>query len=355
MVAPVGGFASALSAKLPCVLFATVVMSLVALVIFMYWHRGPKTYLPVLAWLASLTSMSITLRVLFEGQHFDFPRFTTACHFVATAIVAPIIMWAGGFSRTRIDRRTFLKGVCPAAFSLTISICLFNIGISRSSAHFYEMVASLTPMLTAAIAFMMGRKVPSVLWLPLVFSSLGLAVCVSGEFKFSWMALICLSLGCLARSTKSVLYQLLMSDGTSMAMLHPLELAFYTCCVCACFTIPWSLCTEGLRPLRSIGSFGTFAALMATVTNACVINLSSTYVVKEIGAVAGQLVGTIKGGVTCVGAFVLIGEDIQSQQVFGYLVVITGVIVYNRIEKDLARKDSEKAGLMAASPHRRSV
>merc|ERR1719161_3532851 len=91
--------------------------------------------------------------------------------------------------------------------------------------------------------------------------------------------------------------------------------------------------------------FGTFAAVMATCSAACILNFCSLFVMKEVGPVAQQLIGQMKGVLACVGGWAAFGEIITIQQMIGYSVVIGGIVWYNHVDLQIkaeARADMAK-------------
>ena len=210
------------------------------------------------------------------------------------------------------------------------------------------MIGHIMVLITTAIAMIMGKPTPMVLVSILVVVLMGQSLCWTGEVNFSMLGLILLLGSAVCRSTKGVLNQLLMSSDGSMQSLRPIELTFYNSLTCVCMMGPWAAVSEGAGPVHRLmaSEFDLFRALMVTVLTACVIQVSGASVIQSIGAVAAQLTGSIKGFLSVLGAWAALGEVIATKQWVGYLIVITSIATYNRVDSML--KESAAAKQKAA-------
>merc|ERR1719310_1570053 len=94
----------------------------------------------------------------------------------------------------------------------------------------------------------------------------------------------------------------------------------------------WSLATEGLVPYQKILGWGPFMAVLYTCIGASILNIAALFVLRELGPVAQQIVGQLKGVISIIGAVVLFGEQITRQQVIGYGVLVVGIYWYNKTD-----------------------
>lgn len=322
----------------PKVVYGISILSVLSLVIFVFWEHGIKTSAPVCIYVGALSTMTISLRNVFAVQGFNFPLFTTSCHFLGTALFAGSVLLFKSKSGevTVINKATFLIGVLPAAVCFALSLGLSNLGIAFTNAHFYEMVESTSFVCVACIAWIMGKAINALLWVPLCLAMLGMSMCWTGEAKFSLIGFIFLILASLLRSTKTMLNQLVMDKGNAnMQTLQPLELTFYNALTCFGIMVPAALLFEGLAPFTRILDIGNFTAVMITVLNALAINLSSVIVIHQIGGVAQSLTGNMKGPLSVIGAWATLGEVITVRQVVGYVIVLMCITAYNKLDRRL--------------------
>jgi hypothetical protein len=251
-------------------------------VVAVFWHRGPIVYVPIIIYIGALSTMTIALRNCFANQHFDFPRTVTSLHFASTCLVAGLWMQfrrvALGEKAAALKWRSFLYGIAPTAVAFAASLAFSNIGIATTNAHFYEMVETVTPLITAAFAVFMGKTFPVILLVPLCVCVLGMMMCWSGEVAFSHIGLVCLLIGAIGRAVKGVLNQIMLTGSDLLQQLHPVELVFYTSATCFVVMMPWAVYSESRRhPFEYITNPDTFFAVLFTVVNAIIINLSASY------------------------------------------------------------------------------
>merc|ERR1719335_117502 len=104
----------------------------------------------------------------------------------------------------------------------------------------------------------------------------------------------------------------------------------------------WSFYTEGTQPFYDFyANTGTQGAVLLTVINACILNTAALYVLQNLGPVAQQLAGQLKGVLSILGSVALFSEQVTVQQIFGFSIIITGVTWYNR--KDMWIKQQGQA------------
>merc|ERR1719379_534417 len=103
-----------------------------------------------------------------------------------------------------------------------------------------------------------------------------------------------------------------------MTQLDPIELTFWTATVCFAIMMVWSLAVEGLKPFVKVADLPTLLAVLITAAAATVLNIAALFVLKEVGPVAQQIVGNLKGVLACMAAVAAFGEQITAQQMIGY-------------------------------------
>merc|ERR1719387_1496799 len=91
----------------------------------------------------------------------------------------------------------------------------------------------------------------------------------------------------------------------------------------------WSLATEGLTPWKEILAWGPFTAVLYTCIGASILNIAALFVLRELGPVAQQIVGQLKGILAICGAVAMQGESVTMQQIIGYSILLVGIYWYN--------------------------
>lgn len=229
-------------------------------------------------------------------------------------------------------------GVLPVAVCTALSIGMANVGLLHCSAHFYEMFSSLSCLITAGVGLILGRSIQSELIMPLLAITGGLLVVSYGEIDISTFAVICVFLAMVFRATKAQLQSLLLSPASGMQQLAPLELVMWSSITSFLIMSGWSAFAESVAPFSMMQKDGVVIALVASTIPACSMNIASVLVLKELGPVTLQTVGTLKGPLACAGAVVVFGEVIEMRQMFGYGVLLSAAFWYNNVDAELKRK-----------------
>merc|ERR550514_2183661 len=108
----------------------------------------------------------------------------------------------------------------------------------------------------------------------------------------------------------------------------------------------WSIFTEGVEPYQQLAgqnAVGVIGAILVTCFNACILNVSNLFVIKDLGAVATQLCAQLKGILIVLGGMAVFGEQVTLIQGAGFLMELGGVFWYNKIDEALKKQKSMEA------------
>jgi len=72
--------------------YAGALVGVVALVIGIFINRGPMVVTGILAYLLSLSTMTLTVKSVFKQHQFNYPKFVTSTHFLSCGILCFGIM-----------------------------------------------------------------------------------------------------------------------------------------------------------------------------------------------------------------------------------------------------------------------
>jgi len=333
-------------ANRPKVMYSLAIVVVASLLTALYWSRGPVTICSILSYVGALSSMSVLIRNVYVNNNFKYPQFLTATHFIATAMVgASVLLYRNLTEGRKInvpDLDCWFKGLVPVAVSFVFSLGMANNGLLLTNAHFYEMIGSSTPLVTAGIALMIGRGFDVRLSMPLALITAALFVVAFGEVKLTVLGLLACIGGVIGRGIKSTLQHSLMG-GSAWKSMDPIEVAVWTSLTCLVMMAVWSAFTEGLAPCYEILSLPTFLAVLYTCAGASILNIAALFVLRELGPVTQQVVGQLKGILAILGSVAAFGETVTLQQIVGYSFLIAGIAWYNKADMDI--KDEKKQQL----------
>jgi drug/metabolite transporter (DMT)-like permease len=320
-----------------------------AFVAAIYSGRGIWQCAAICAYVISLTLMSLSIRNVFVNFSFNYPQFLVVMHSFATAIVGGVYLKyreATGGKKLEIPSvNTVVKGLGPVSMSFALSLGLSNLGLLYANTHFYEMMGTFQIFAVVGLSVMLGRPFNHRFMLPLVAATIGLAAVAFGEMRFNILGAVFVLGGVIVRAAKVQLQSMLMAPNQMTQHFDAVELTFWTAVLTTIIMAAWSVASEGRNPFFDLMEVGTFAAVMATCGAACILNFCSLFVMKEVGPVAQQLIGQMKGVLACVGGWAAFEETITVQQIIGYAVVIGGIVWYNHVDMQIkaeARADMAK-------------
>lgn len=294
--------------------------------------------------------MTLTVKNVYNVSAFHYPKWLTATHFISGFIVCSAVM----LYRRLVDgkgipvptTRQFFSGILPIAISFSASIGASNMALVGSNAAFVEMVSASGPLCTVLASVAMGLPFKFHKVWPVILVTVGMCVCATGELKFSMLG-FCLALfATLARAVKASLQQLLMSNMDNQVKLDPIELLAWVCPPSILIMLTWSWLTEGSQPYWALAesdpSLRLHGSILLTCFNACVLNVSALFVMKDLGAVAMQLCGQLKGAIVVIGGVAIFGEHVTSVQTLGFALEMIGAFWYNSLDQRRTPDDSHE-------------
>lgn len=339
---PVTGNDSTLSMALMYPLAMMVVACLISVI---YSTRGLAVVLQIMVYVFSLSTMKLSVKYVFATQSFGFPKLVTAVHFAASSLFGfAVLYWR---SRAKDGRAIVVPSlpemltIGPVALSFALSIAATNMALGFCSVAFSEIVGATQPVYTVAVLLAFGVEFKRLLLLPVLVVVLGCGLTVQGAAGFSAVGFALVGLGNLARAVKGAGQQVLMT-GETKERFEPFALLAWMCLAASAVIFISSFLTEGSAPYRKLqldkDASGTLLAIGISAVNAVVLNLTSLFVVRELGAVGIILVGQTKAVLTVIGGVVLFGEVVSKIQCIGFAVVLLGTFAYSHMERMLKER-----------------
>lgn len=335
-------------------------------IVVLYWSKGAAVISRIIIYLLALATMKLSVKLIFVEHGFNYPKFVTAVHFIAGAIVAfGILIYrkqstppqsspraVSDISKDIIapkqtlaapTAREFWQMIVPIAMSFAISVAANNVALLYSTAAFTEIVGATSPVVSILLIVCMGMPFDKRLLGPTLLVVAGCALSTSGEVRFSAVGMAFCMVSMLGRSLKSTLQQRIMT-GDSKAKFDPVTLLAWMCIPSAAMMMLWSLSVEGVAPFLMMqehtNRFRLVLSILISCVNATILNLSNLFCVKDLGAVGVQLVAQMKSVLTVLGAVALFHEAVTPLEVFGFVGVLIGVFLFSRMEQEAKKTPS---------------
>eukprot|EP00928_Gymnodinium_smaydae_P081111 TRINITY_DN64685_c0_g1_i1.p1 TRINITY_DN64685_c0_g1~~TRINITY_DN64685_c0_g1_i1.p1 ORF type:complete len:428 (+),score=51.14 TRINITY_DN64685_c0_g1_i1:52-1335(+) len=311
----------------------------IACVSAMYYPMGFAVILQIVLYICALAFVKISVKSVFVGHNFFYPKFVTALHLAVSSLAGFAVMLhrtlKHGEQFTVPTRQEMYGGILPIAITFAFSIGSENSALVFVSASFSEVIGACAPVFSALLTVLMGLPFRAQLLVPICVVILGCAVSVTGEMKFSCFGTLLLAFAVVCRCFKGVMQQKLMT-GETKEKFDPVALMAWTCFVSLWVIMLYASATEGSAPLIHFASAPNPGALLFAIfvscILACVLNLSALFVVKHIGAVGMQLVAQMKSVLIVIGGIALLHETFTPLQFVGFGAVLTGVYWYSSMK-----------------------
>mmetsp|Transcript_38137 Transcript_38137/g.118988 ORF Transcript_38137/g.118988 Transcript_38137/m.118988 type:complete len:422 (+) Transcript_38137:107-1372(+) len=346
-------------------------------VVAIYISRGFVVVIRIAAYLFSLATVSISLKVLFVKHAFNFPKCVSVVHFVSTLLVGVAVLGYRRIAEKKEIRvpplQQFVSIIIPISVTFALSVGLHNEALLYASAGFAEMIGCCTPICVVLVSTAIGQRFDTRLLVPILVVCVGIVLCAKGQVQYSssgqQSAQRVSALGfafafaaCVFRAVKSVLQGMLLDTPDlvrhrDLVMLDPLELLLWMSLPSIAIMLVWSVLAEGKAPYLAATRSDPLplaAALGLTCVLASGVNVLGLYMLKDIGVLGSQIGGQLKSILTVMGGVTLLGESVSSVQVAGFTCILAGVFWYNRLDSSRRAKEAVKqaSGMQALEEQR---
>lgn len=326
---------------------AVAVSLTIALVVFLYYSKGPLVIFKVIVYLMALSTIKAVVKLVQDGCTFDFPLFLTGTHFVSAAVVAFAMLMCNRFRTGEKMERPSIANIgtrfAPIALAFAGSVAMGNLALVYSTTAFVEIVGSCSPIFTVAMAVLMKQPFDMRLLAPCFVVFIGCALTSKGEPRFSMLGLFFGAGSNVPRAVKTVLTQMLLAKDA--VAFSPLEVLLWTSVPSSAIMFSWSLIQEGTSPYHLWYQQGLVSnltgSLLLSCVNATVLNIVLLYVIRDLGAVGTQIVAQVKALLVIIGGMCFLKEKVSALELCGFLLVAIGVFSYNNIESRLKEKRME--------------
>jgi len=293
--------------------------------------------------------MTLSVKWVFSTHQYSFPKLVTSLHFLSGGIVTGLLLATRKAAMPIPTAYEFWVLIFPIAIAVVASIGANNMALVHCSAAFTEIIGSSTCLITIALVVLMGMPFDKWLILPSLLVATGCAMSITGEVNFSLIGMLLCFTANAFRSLKASLQQKLMT-GETRDKFDPCALLFWICLPSMCVMFGASLVTEGMAPYQKLATMqsvelrGLAGALAASCVNATILNLAQLFVTKDLGAVGSQLAAQAKSVLVVLGSMVLFADPVTLLQVFGFMQVLLGVLIYSRMDKPQGKDSAKAAG-----------
>lgn len=334
---------------------AWVVMAVAVGLVFR--SMGRDVVAQIILYITSLAAVKISVKIVYS-HGFDYPRFLTAFHLLVSSLAAFGLLFrrrmVSGIPVLVPTMNELCFGIIPIALAFSISIFSENEALVFVSAAFSEVVGVTTPVVSAFLTWISGMTFHIQLLGPIIVVVVGSVVSAVGEIRFAYAGFLLLVLSVFSRSVKAVTQQRLMTG--ARAKFDPVTIMAWTCAISFAQVALFAAASEGLGPFRALhasfassgGSWRVGAHLSCVVglscVFACALNISSLFVVRNLGAVGMQMASQLKSILVVVCGVTLLRESFTPAQRVGFVTALLGIYLYSSMQRVL---DQQSVGVKA--------
>jgi len=236
-----------------------------------------------------------------------------------------------------------------------LSVAMGNASLKYIYPTFYQMLGSVSPLLTVIISMgATGKSYNAWTWFSMFLISAGMILCSMEETNFSYLGVALATGSTLFRCLQSVLQEMLLAD--TKESVDSITLLYYMAPYAGIFLLVASLALEGISPFRVLlpqpegfaathGLRSVLGWLLLSSVNAVVLNLLSNQVTKLTSAILLQVLGNVKNCIGILVSVAIFNNPMRPVQVVGMSICLVGIGVYQSFGASKTRELSIQKGM----------
>mmetsp|Transcript_105607 Transcript_105607/g.275772 ORF Transcript_105607/g.275772 Transcript_105607/m.275772 type:complete len:399 (-) Transcript_105607:86-1282(-) len=344
-----------------------IVGSLFSAVCFILRPHGPTATFCTVGLICSLVSTQLLMKELSSAPFsFNYPGWVTVLHFATVWLVCVVYWLVKGESHKALpssmgSASRYTTFILPIALSLPLSVVFNNTALIYLGAGLNSIVATLSPVTTAALANLMGRKVAKFAWVGVGMACVGAGVIAWGKLGHGHaggavaFGLLFSLASVLLRSIKVVLQDNLLNptayarEGSEKQPLQaampvdPMHVWALQGLPCVVISVIYAVATEDFFAFARALHVGTSLLVLATCVSACALNLLGMFVIKQIGGASMQILGKLNTIMVVAFSVAFLQERLQPKVIIGTCLICVGVGVFEFAEHQERMLEKAKA------------
>jgi len=344
-----------------------IVLALFSAVCFILRPHGQTATLCTVGLICSLVTTQLLMKELASAPFsFNYPGWVTVLHFATVWLVCVVYWLVKGESHKALpssmgSASRYIRFILPIALSLPMSVVFNNTALIYLGAGLNSIVATLSPVTTAALANLMGRKVAKLAWVGVCMAFVGAGVIAWGKLGHGHVSggvvggLLFSLASVLLRSIKVVLQDNLLNPtayirkGSEKQPLRPampvdpMHVWALQGLPCVVISVVYAAFTEDFRAFARALEFGTSLLVLATCVSACVLNLLGMFVIKQIGGASMQILGKLNTIMVVAFSVAFLRERLQPKVISGTCLICVGVGIFEYAEHKARERETSKA------------
>jgi drug/metabolite transporter (DMT)-like permease len=318
--------------------------------------KGPWVPAVTSVFIVAVVAQRLLMKQLFSPPfEYRFAAVVTTLHFMSVWVVCWLyfIVSTGDLSKCMPKSlgsvRRYIVYIVPISCSVPLSVVLNNQALLFMGAGLNGIFSTLTPLTTALVSHMLGRRIAKAGWGALFIAFTGAVIIGSGKFRTnsaSKSPLLGMSFALVAmglRSVKVVLQDRILAPsayagkekeekGCSATPSTPMHVWALQAPACTLVSLAVAVCSEDLTGAWHQLTPSTGGMILLTCVTATAVNLLGLHNTKNLGATLGQVVGQLNTVLLVTFSVAFYDETFSSQVVVGTALLFAGVSAYQLAE-----------------------
>lgn len=268
-------------------------------------------------------------KFLISNWGFHYPFFLTTWHCLLSVLLTQFLARTTNLlpslAHNKVTWTIYFTTVMPVAFFFAAGVVLGNMAYQFLSVAYIQMIKAINPVPLLLLYFAFGKEQPSaVLLASVLIISGGVYISSLGELQFSWTGFAVQMGAVFSDCLRIVNMDGLLKD----AQLDTMSLLYYTAPLATLFvgigfavmeqsSFPWEMLSGQLAWMLLANGFVAFS-----------VNFSAVFVISCTSGMVMSVCGPFKDILVILSSSVIFGAPITSIQFLGFLVSITGMLLY---------------------------
>jgi solute carrier family 35, member E3 len=284
---------------------------------------------------ASSIGIVVTNKLVFQVYHFKYGTLLTFIHFVFTFLGLEVCRRLGVFEKKSVDTWKIL----PLCLSFCGFVALTNISLVHNSVGFYQLMKVLTTPLIAFIqTFFYNTTFTTPVKASLTVICIGVAIATVTDTDANLVGTLVATSALLV----TAMYQIWVGTKQKELECNSYQLLYLQAPISAGILIPLIPMLDNLSTLTEMPSNEAIAAILVSSILAFLVNLSIFLVIGTTSPITYNVLGHFKLTVILLMGFLVFGAQLNTQNIAGIIVTISGVVWYTHLKQNEKKPEPEK-------------
>jgi len=288
----------------------------------------------VLVSLVLILNLCCSLTIVFLNKwlytRVHFPNITLTCiHFMITSLGLFICHLIGVFQPKKLP----IKPILPLSLTFCGFVVFTNLSLQNNTIGTYQLAKALTtPLIIFIQSKFFGFTFSNSIKATMIPISIGVFMNSYYDIKFNFQGTFFALSGVIV----TALYQILVGSKQKELETNSMQLLYYQAplsSVMLMFIIPFFEPLFGVD--GTLNQKWTLEACLLVALSGCValmVNLTIFWIIGNTSAVTYNMFGHFKFSLTLIGGFLLFADPIQTFQLVGILITLSGIFTYTYLK-----------------------